>query len=47
MRQQLANKRIRKRRISIWNVSWFYWIVIIILLLCFAGYLIIRLLLRP
>ena len=47
MRQQLANKRISKRRISIWHVSWFYWIVIIIFLLCFTGYLIIRMLLRP
>ncbi|MDP9040807.1 MAG: hypothetical protein M3N30_02420 [Bacteroidota bacterium] len=47
MHRQIANKRLRKRRTSIWTMSWFYWIVIIIFLLCFAGYFVIHMLLRP
>ncbi len=46
MRRQLSGKKYQKKRPSIGDLSWSYWAILIILLLIFAGYFVIRVLLH-
>ena len=46
MHRQLSGKRKHNKRISIGNLSLSYWALLTILVLIFAGYFVIRLLLR-
>lgn len=45
MHRQLAYKKTKRRR-SIGDLSWSYWAIIIIFLLIFVGFILIRMLLR-
>jgi hypothetical protein len=42
VQQHLSHKKIRRRRTSIWDLSWTYWAIIIIFLLSITGYMLIR-----
>ena len=46
MHNQLAHKKTKKRRPSIGDQSWSFWAIIVIFLLIFIGYIVIRMLLR-
>jgi hypothetical protein len=46
MHRQLAHKKVHKRKGSIGDMSWTYWAIIIILLLCIVGYVIVRMLMH-
>ena len=46
MHRQLARKKVHKRKRSIGDMSWTYWAIIIILLLCIVGYVIVRMLIH-
>ena len=42
MHQQLSHKKKRRRKTSVWDLSWTYWAIIIIFLLTITGYFVIR-----
>jgi hypothetical protein len=46
MHHQLAHKKVHKRRRSMGDLSWSYWAIVIILLLCIAGFVIVRMLMH-
>lgn len=46
MHQQLTLNKTHNKKRAVGNLSWAYWAIIIILLLTFAGYVVIRLLLH-
>ena len=46
MHRQLAHRKVHKRKRSAGDMSWSYWAIIIILLLCIAGFVIIRMLMH-
>jgi hypothetical protein len=46
MHRQLAHKKVHKRKRSIGDLSWSYWAIIIILLLCIVGFVIVRMLMH-
>lgn len=46
MHRQLAHKKVHKRNRSIGDLSWTYWAILIILLLCIVGYVIVRMLMH-
>lgn len=43
---QLREKKTPKRTHPIWDLSWTYWAIIVILLLTIAGFIVIRMLLH-
>ena len=46
MHRQLTQKKSHKRKTSIGNLSWNYWAIMIILLLCIIGFVVVRMLLH-
>ncbi len=46
LHRHLTPKKVHKRKRSIGDLSWSYWAVIIILLVCIVGYVIVRMLIR-
>jgi len=46
MHQQLAVKKPPNDRRGLWDLSWTYWAIIVVLLLTITGFVVIRLLLR-
>ena len=46
MHRQLAHKKMQKQKRNIADLSWTYWAIVIILLLCITGYLIVRMLMH-
>ncbi len=46
MHHQLAHKKSRPKRRSAGNLTWTYWAIIIIFLLIFTGFIVIRMLLK-
>jgi hypothetical protein len=46
MHHQLAFKKLQRKRRSIGDLSWTYWAIIIIFILIFTGFIVIRMLLK-
>jgi hypothetical protein len=46
MHLQLGHKKIHKRSTSVGDLSWTYWAIIIILLLCIVSFVVVRMLLK-
>jgi hypothetical protein len=46
MHRQLTPRKVHKRKKPVGDMSWSYWAIIIILLLCIVGYVIVRMLMH-
>ena len=46
MHRQLGHKKLQKQKRKISDISWTYWAIVIILLLCITGYLIVQMLMH-
>ena len=46
MHRHLDHKKVHKRKRTMADLSWTYWAIFIILLLCITGYLIVRMLMH-
>jgi hypothetical protein len=46
MHRQLTHKKVHKRKRTVGDLSWSYWAIIIILLLCIVGFVIVRMLMH-
>lgn len=46
MHRQLTQKKVHKRKKFVGDMSWIYWAIIFILLLCIVGFVIVRMLMH-